>query len=334
MENLKEFLDTSTIHGLSWISSTKRISRVFWTIVVISGFTTAIVMILQSFDNWKDQPITTTIETLRLSKLTLPNITICPPKHTATNLNFDIMEADKMVLSKESRKEILDYAIEVYQEDNHKEVMKNLSQIHEEDRGFNWYHGYSKMGLPYSPNCYRRSSIDFCTNQLVYSIYTSQSSGYISTINFGENYTKNEMEENILCSVYIYIPRDINDDGNVTLFLKVEKKSYLQGFDQFSYNYVSEEGMLDANITFYTKSITGPSTEYIFGGRTHYANFFNFKLDRIVSKKDIENIKLQLMPGFKIRWYFEPLIEPKGCLPKKQAYMAYKSRLNIRAKVY
>ena len=171
MENLKEFLDTSTIHGLSWISSTKRISRVFWTIVVISGFTTAIVMILQSFDNWKDQPITTTIETLRLSKLTLPNITICPPKHTATNLNFDIMEADKMVLSKESRKEILDYAIEVYQEDNHKEMMKNLSQIHEEDRGFNWYHGYSKIRLPYSPYCYRWSSIDFCTNQLVYSIY-------------------------------------------------------------------------------------------------------------------------------------------------------------------
>ena len=310
MENLKEFLDTSTIHGLSWISSTKRISRVFWTIVVISGFTTAIVMILQSFDNWKNQPITTTIETLRLSKLTLPNITICPPKHTATNLNFDIMEADKMVLSEEKRKEILDYAIEVYQEDNHKEMMKNLSQIHEEDRGFNWYYGYSKIRLPYSPYCYRRSSSDYCTDQLFYSVYTSQSSGYISTINFDEKYTKNEVEENIFSSVYIYIPRNISDNENITLVLKVEKKSFLQGHDLFTYNYATEEGMLDANVTFYTKNITGPSTMIKDNfGRITFADHYLFNLDRLVSQKGTENIQQNLTYGFKLSWYYEPSIE-------------------------
>ena len=92
MEEFKQFLDSSTIHGLSYISSTRRFIRFAWILIVIGGFTVAGYMIYESFQNWNESPVTTTIETLPISGMTLPNVTVCPPKNKAffTNLNYDL----------------------------------------------------------------------------------------------------------------------------------------------------------------------------------------------------------------------------------------------------
>ena len=52
MEEVRTFLDSSTIHGLAYISSTRKFFRVIWVLVVIGGFTGAGVLIYQSFDSW------------------------------------------------------------------------------------------------------------------------------------------------------------------------------------------------------------------------------------------------------------------------------------------
>ena len=41
MDNIKEFLESTTIHGLTYISTTRKLVRLFWVIVVISGFSGA-----------------------------------------------------------------------------------------------------------------------------------------------------------------------------------------------------------------------------------------------------------------------------------------------------
>ena len=41
MKNMWEFLETSTIHGLSRIASSKMLLRLFWSLIVLLGFTTA-----------------------------------------------------------------------------------------------------------------------------------------------------------------------------------------------------------------------------------------------------------------------------------------------------
>ena len=64
METIKNFFESSTVHGLNYISTTKKYVRLFWIIVVISGFTGAGVLIYFSFQDWNDNPIKTTIETL------------------------------------------------------------------------------------------------------------------------------------------------------------------------------------------------------------------------------------------------------------------------------
>ena len=87
MLEFRQFLELSTIHGLYYISSAKNCARVFWVFIVLGGFLGAGYMIYTSFDNWEQSPMSTTIETLPISDIILPNISVCPPKNTFTDLN-------------------------------------------------------------------------------------------------------------------------------------------------------------------------------------------------------------------------------------------------------
>ena len=89
----KQFLENSTVHGLSHIASSRSFSKVLWSLVVVSGFSVAVLLIYQSFQSWKSSPVTTTIETRPISELKFPKITVCPPKNTYTNLNFDLVKS-------------------------------------------------------------------------------------------------------------------------------------------------------------------------------------------------------------------------------------------------
>ena len=96
MESVRAYLESSTVHGLVYISSTRRLARLFWILVVMAGFTGAGYMIYQSFDGWAESPVKTTIETLPITEITLPKVTVCPPKNTFTNLNYDLMLLETM----------------------------------------------------------------------------------------------------------------------------------------------------------------------------------------------------------------------------------------------
>ena len=144
MEGFKEFLDSSSIHGISYISTEKRFGRLFWIFIVLLGFTGAVLLIRQSFNDWEENPISTTSETLPMSQITFPNITVCPPRNSYLNMNFDIIQSEKMKIDDILRKEFYDYAMDVIQENYFQEWMTNLSKIEDPNRYYNWYYGYTK----------------------------------------------------------------------------------------------------------------------------------------------------------------------------------------------
>ena len=113
MENMKLFLETSSIHGLTFISTTRNNWRLFWILVVILGFIGASVMIYQSFQAWDESPVKTTIETLPIAEIIFPKVTVCPPKNTYTDLNYDLMTTENMTLDNDIRNGLLTYAIEM-----------------------------------------------------------------------------------------------------------------------------------------------------------------------------------------------------------------------------
>ena len=96
MEEFRKFLKLSTIHGLYYVSTTRKLVRFAWILVVIAGSAGAAYLINQSFKNWSDNPIITTIETQPISKITFPNVSVCPPRGTNTNLNFDLMKSERI----------------------------------------------------------------------------------------------------------------------------------------------------------------------------------------------------------------------------------------------
>ena len=89
MDVFKEFMRSSSIHGLSHIVSTTRYSRLFWIIVVIVGFSVSSVLINQSFISWSESPVSTTIETLPISKIEFPKGAIQLENHKLPLINED-----------------------------------------------------------------------------------------------------------------------------------------------------------------------------------------------------------------------------------------------------
>ena len=94
---VREFLESSTIHGLAHISTGKTlIVKALWIIIVITSFCVGISLIVKSYQSWELSPIITSVDTKPISEVTFPEITVCPPKGSNTALNLDLLEAEKV----------------------------------------------------------------------------------------------------------------------------------------------------------------------------------------------------------------------------------------------
>ena len=113
-KSLYDYLEISTIHGLSYISKTKRKNvKLFWICIVISAFFGAFMSIHYSFKSWNESPVKTIIESRSIKQITFPKVTVCPPKNTHTDLNYDLLMAQNMTVDDETRNELRYYAEEL-----------------------------------------------------------------------------------------------------------------------------------------------------------------------------------------------------------------------------
>ncbi len=97
MEHFREFLESSTIHGLVHISTAwNKKTKFLWALIVTAGFSVAGYLIGSSLQDWKSSPISTTITTHPISEAPFPRVTVCPPEGTNTALNYDLMRAESL----------------------------------------------------------------------------------------------------------------------------------------------------------------------------------------------------------------------------------------------
>ena len=84
----REFLESSTIHGLVHISTAKsKAARATWVAIVVACFAYAIYTINNSYEEWQESPVSTTITTHPITELEFPTVTVCPPRGSNTALN-------------------------------------------------------------------------------------------------------------------------------------------------------------------------------------------------------------------------------------------------------
>ena len=283
MDTTKTFLESSTIHGLLHISTNKKYAtKLFWIVVVILGFTAASYMIYESFQTWADSPIKTTIETLPITKITLPKVTVCPPQKTFTDLNYDLLKLENITLNNHTRRELKTFASDVLLNHLEYKVTKTMSLLKEEDRYYNWYNGYSRILIP-NPT-YEIEAYDVETYSL---------SGIISTQYFGERFQLNKIDTTMKIVIQIrqsgfhYIGCE-----EPTLHFDIKKvsmKGLISGVDEFFIGW----DLIDSDISSFSRNFTSldNGVSYIYYKRN-------------VSNHAISRLNLTQMPGFELQWYY------------------------------
>ena len=288
MEEIRHFLEISTIHGLNFISSKSKYTRLFWIFVVFGGFIGAGYLIHESFDNWNLSPVSTTIETLPISEFTFPNVTVCPPKNSFLDLNYDVIQADKVEIDKQTRIEMIENASMTIVQDSYEEMMKNLSKVEDPDRFYNWYHRYTRIVHPNNPNY--GDNVDY---EFGYRVDTTATSGNISTHLFGDKFDAKKVDSSIQIKVVIWFPTRARKSNGTTLYIDIHKNTIEQfrDTDKFMVNLKAIEGMT----SHISRNITSPFHHKTYG----------IVLNRKVSKEDLSILKKDLMPGFRLKWYYK-----------------------------
>ena len=276
MEGFRIFLESSTIHGLAYISTTKRISKIFWIFAVISGFTTAAFLIHTSFKSWADSPIKTTVEKFPISEIKFPKVTVCPPRGTYTDLNYDLMLAENTTFEKEQARELTNFIYEVVNNHIYMDVWRKLN---EDNSYFNWYHGYTRLTPPENHSHFGD----------LYKIDSSALSGVVTTEHFGEKFQQDIVQKKIYYEVIINPPDNFLLDENITLHFKVQMVA------------MAGQGGLETMFIMPDLYELEPTDVYL---KVSPPVTHTFQFQRNILSEDLSHVRMDIMPGFKISWHY------------------------------
>ena len=109
ISEVREFLESSTIHGLTHISTGKTaFVRILWAAIVIFCFCTGFSLIAQAFHSWELSPVITSVDTKPIGQVSFPEITLCPPQGSNTALNIDLVAMEDVELSEDDREKLIE----------------------------------------------------------------------------------------------------------------------------------------------------------------------------------------------------------------------------------
>ena len=124
---------------------------------------------------------------------------------------------------------------------------------------------------------------------------TTAPSGNISTQYFGNKFDVNKVNGNIFIEIKVFVLQTIP----TILMFDIKKKTMkeVSDNDQMRFDY---SDYIDADLTHWSKNITDPSRS-----RSSY----KIRLDRKISADEINNVDLDMMPGFTLTWNYNNYVE-------------------------
>ena len=290
LKGIKEFLDTSTIHGLAYISSTKGPPKVFWTTVVVCSFLTAGLMISSSFSNWFDNPIATTEKTLSVKEVTFPTITVCPPRNTFTNLNWDLIKGQNLTIDEQTRNSMRYTMYEVIHGEFVKETMAAFAFYNEESKSRNYYHGYDEL----------RWIEDVSTDAkkpLVLTLSSAAVNDSVRSPYFGEQYADSKFFRDLSFYFDIKIPKEIEKNSSIYLFVKVTADIVGSPMEEVLYNWKDVMGGQREVL------LTIPVTRC-------YNRKCSLSYKRKISDEFVSDWLDKRMTGVEIEWHYNATVTP------------------------
>ena len=299
METVTAYLESGSINGLNHIAATKKWAKLFWILVVNGAFIISTFLIIEMYIEWGDNPIRTNIDTLPMSKIRFPKVTVCPPKGTFTDLNYDIKRAEGKILTLKEREELNKYARDTIESIS---FMENLNQLQEKDRFYNWYHANSIIGGR------RRNFLSKDYHAPLYILETTATSGVITSYLFGKQFDKNlifEKERTIEISVFPPSNLIHSKENNVTLHFHLDKFSVpkLNGLSGRKHTF--EFGVKQVEVWAVVDKIQDDQNTYHFNVTHDYGDVYYFEERLDLNKVDISELeKMDQLPGFNFSWWY------------------------------
>ena len=191
MDSLKEFLDTSTIHGLGYISSApSKLSKVFWFLIVLAGFSCAFFLINSSYVDWQASPVATSISTRPISQLPFPTVTVCPPEGSNTALNYDLIRVQNVTFTEKDRKGLVNVTTQILIDKPSEDFVHLARSLLNEENILDLFETKPTYGYPLAYNEKDDKTASF-------EIWSSKLNGSYKTPGFGELFSCNETVQSL-----------------------------------------------------------------------------------------------------------------------------------------
>ena len=290
LDGFKEFLESSTIHGLTYISTSRRLGKLFWICVVILGFLAAGFMIKNSFTDWNDNPIATTEKTLSIRDVTFPTITVCPPRDTFTNLNFDLHKGQNLTIDEQTRDSMRYTMYEIIHGEFVKETMAAFAFYNVEGKNRNYYYGYDELRWIEDVNTDAK-------RPLILSLSSAGVNDSVRSPYFGEQYADSKFFRDLSFYFDIKIPKEIEKNSSIYLFVKITADIVGSPMEEVLYNWRDVMGGQRQVL------LTIPVTRC-------YNRKCSFSFKRKISDEFVSDWLDKRMTGVEIEWHYNATVTP------------------------
>ena len=295
MEGFKEVFQSSSIHGVAHILSERKLFKVFWISVVLSGFIGAGLIISQCFQSWEESPVSTTIETSSISDLAFPGVVVCPAGDSFTSLNPDLIEADKNSWDQNTTRRLQEIILGATFDLNLENKYKTVASFFEEDKYFNWYKGESKLLIknPTKKHFFPK---------------TSAVSGRFSTPYFGATFNEKNFDLKLSFHITIYVPKKIRKKGSYSLVIDIDydmEENILSRLSEYIKVYGSKTAYRDREELNATRKKY--NKEFSLGGDDEY---FTVSYTRDMYESTYQLWKSKRYTGMRVSWYYNDTVTP------------------------
>ena len=224
-------------------------------------------------------------------------MSVCPPKDTSTDLNYDLERAENINLGKDIRQSLIDLSAKLLEEEELEKALKEENSFKEVNKYLNWYLGYSSIMLPYN-HSYDASEYYF--------LHTTATEGSIATPWYGEQLSVKMLRKSLDYTYYIYPPEILFiETSNISLVVEMtmDTKETVGGQD-------------------YAKVYSnGEYKEYSFRytGRKNFTKKYNIsefvqindevklkvEFARFLEEDSLKEWKNKRMTGMTVNWHYE-----------------------------
>ena len=234
----------------------------------------------------------TTIETKAISELHFPVVTVCPPKGTFTNLNYDLLTINNTQLGEDQIKSLKSFI--------HKAIIdKEYEAVIEEDKSFqikgkyeSWFKGITKFTLPSTKT------------KTTFYLWTTANEGEAETPYFRADYSKRSFPLKLTYLLMIFPPKNFTLTNDKKFKLEIHADTKESEGEGSEYIDITPTGFPTSEMIQLSGPVVKNNTFPVIMRESKYTKQILIRYERSLTGKDLQNWKERRNTGFRAQWYY------------------------------